>query len=218
MKNQETGLTVKEIQKEGIELKLTQNDLIEMLVQEKVKAIDEQIQAYRTRGRLLVERIEQEKETASRKVFDGFKDALPEGYAIEEVSYPEEIDIVNREHIRLFYENSTFENYTKSSSYFYIKSILKLKLTVTVTNPNLDLKLTGFTILRVGEFFISSKLLEDIKRHNADYDEFCKTLPANGISLTKMTKIIKSEFTKQILSKSSAEFKKKLKAQFGIIL
>lgn len=215
MKTNELQLTKDSIANEGIDIKLTQADVIDMLVDEQVSSIKEIFETLRETSFKL--------ENETIREYDEFledlasKQTLPKGLTVigKNASY-ESGKIVTLYILSEYIDgrnNTTYSMRTKNiAENGSGKLILQYKGTVS-----------GITMKGVSEpipfkFKHSKKLISLIEQTREKAEEFIKLVPVKGINEKELARKIKNQFTKEILKTSSPDFRKKLKEGFAIDL
>lgn len=215
MSKTETGLSIKEIQKENIEVKITQNDVIELLVQEQVGALENKYNE-------LCERYN----TIQNKYKTFFEKVCENKVLLTKVSLTASVaDIYHT-------ANNTNRSVTISCPYFHQGSSIEQKcVNSNVMYTKVDIFVnTKFKVEVDGVIFYSQnveydienvllpeELVNEINDYTKDFMAFNEILP-DKLVISKITKQIKATFTKQILSTTSAAFRKKLSQRFNVKL
>lgn len=213
----ETGLTLtkESIANEGIEIKVTQSDVIDALVEEQLTSITSIAETIKQTTKDLSLAVKQEFEDFLDKLVE--KTPLPKGLVVD--SRRSSYDTYKTEYICDIYEYSDksvirYENRQKRSYAINAKGTL----CITYTGEISGIKVTGTCEPIPFKFNHSKKLLDMIKKHNEKVKEFIDMVPAKGINEKEIARKIKNQFTKEILKSSSPEFRAKLKEGFGLTL
>jgi len=220
MKNTELALTKEAILAEGIEIKVTQTDVIDALVEEqlaayqaKVDKLNEEAQALKTELRLIHEAAEKvivDKFTAEGKFKGMTIDYI--GHDLKYNSYKShEIYCITKQEKN----NSGTYSYSYRGSSVYVDAP-SLLVTVKVLKTVNGITLIGLISEKISIEY-SADFIARIKKQNKKIEDFLKTVPEK-ISEREISKRIKNQFTKEILKSSSKEFKQKLKLGFSMDL
>lgn len=215
MKKVETGLSIKEIQKENIEVKITQNDVIELLVQEQVDALEskynelcERYTTIQNKYKTFFEKVCENKVLLTKvpltaSVADIYHTANPNTQSVT-ISCP------------YFGHGSTLEQKYVSSQIMYAKVdiFVNTKFKVEVDGV---IFYSGNVKYDIDNVLLPEELMNEINDYAKDFRAFNEILP-DRVVISKITKQIKATFTKQILSTTSAAFRKKLSQQFNVKL
>ena len=215
MKKAELQLTKESIANEGIDIKLSQADVIDMLVDEQVSSIKEIFETLRETS------LQLEKE--AMREYDEFledlaaKQTLPKGLTVigKNASY-EPGKIVTLYTLNEYVDgrsNTTYAMRTKS-----IAESCSGKLILQYRGTFSGIKMTGVSEPILFKFKHSKKLISLIEQTKEKAEEFIKLVPVKGINEKELARKIKNQFTKEILKTSSPDFRKKLKEGFSIDL
>jgi hypothetical protein len=216
MKSGELQLTKEVIANEGIEIKLTQSDVIDMLVQEQLDQVRGIAPTLMETRKNIISLVERERDAAVDRTIKALVPKI-EGLTITNkvLSYRE------NETVDMFYiTESTMNNGTvkynmqRSLIDKSHKGMFRLEYETVVGGITLHGKSQPYNY----EYTLSDKILELIEENNAKVKEFIASIPESGINEKELAKRIKNQFTKEILQNSSADFKKKLKKSFAIHL
>ena len=209
------GLSKDSFQAEGIELKVTQNDVIDLLVEEQVKSITDIAEAITQNQRMISDLIKEEWDVAIAKNVE--KITIPKGLTINPSPRRSFNSTKNCDFKHLNHYNDNRSGalmFTLQNSHLTIESIASVTLTyetlisgITLTGPGETIKFT---------FKHSKKVIKFVEEHNIKVDEFMAILPAGGINEKQIAKVIKNRFTKEILKNMSLEFQKSLTKGFGV--
>jgi len=215
MKKAELQLTKEAIANEGIDIKLTQADVIDMLVDEQVSSIRDIYESLRETSLKLAE--------ATRKEYDDFIEALVAKQAV-----PKGLTVIGK---RTNYNSGSTVNLYTLSEYTdgrgNISYSINSKAIAETCKGDFIIKYEGIVSGIVMEgmsepipftFKHSKKLISLIKETQEKSEEFLKLIPVKGINEKDIAKKIKNQFTKEILKTSSPDFRKKLKEGFAIDL
>ena len=115
------------------------------------------------------------------------------------------------------YVNNNSVNFDSGSYGEISSSTYNYESGINVQVDAKDIIIMKSCILVKYSFKYPASLIKEIKEHNEVVEKFCQEFP-DPISPAKISKAIKNKFTKEILKSSSPDFKKKLKAGFGITL
>ena len=218
-------LTKESIANEGIEIRLTQADVIDALVDEQMEIILSRYEAIKAKCDYLYQKRKQIKADACDKAFEEAKKKLPKNIKIKEgdkVNTYQKHFLSNEKSIEfLFLTKHTNNN---SIINFGIGQYSNLHSCTITSDASIyvDVQVKDLNILNsILKFEFSFKypasFIKEIKEHNKVVTQFAAEFP-EPISPSKISKTIKNKFTKEILKTSSPDFKKKLKAGFGLTL
>jgi hypothetical protein len=208
-------LTKEAIANEGIEIKLTQSDVIDALVEEQLASITSIAETLKQTTKDLTLAVKDEFNAFLDKLVE--KTPLPKGLVLDsrksaydgyETQYIYGINEYNDKHV-IRYDKREKTSFTVNA---------KGTLFITYTGEFSGIKVTGTSEGISFKFNHSKKLLDMIQKHNEKVIEFIQMVPANGLNEKEIAKKIKNHFTKEILRSSSAEFRAKLKEGFGLNL
>jgi len=217
-------LTKESIANEGIEIRLTQADVIDALVDEQMEIILSRYEAIKAKSELLYQKSKQIKTDACNKVFEEMKTKLPKNIKIREDAKLNDyqLHLSNHKHVEFLY----IEKYTSNNGIIDFKirnwsdlytGIITKESSIYIKIDVKDLDIQGAVLKFEYSFKYPASFVKEIKEHNEVVRQFCQEFP-EPISPTKISKTIKNKFTKEILRTSSPDFKKKLKAGFGLTL
>jgi hypothetical protein len=217
MKKAELQLTKESIANEGIEVKLTQSDVIEMLVEEQVGEIKKIFETLRETSISLGKEIERE--------YQEYIDAV-----VAKQPVPKGLKVVAR-------NVSSFTSTGKTVTLYTLNEYVDSRNNITYSTRTHNIAesceakvfihyegiVSGIDMRGNGEpipfkFKHSKKLIALVEETREKAEEFLKLVPAKGFNEKEIAKRIKNQFTKEILKTSSAEFRKKLKEGFAVEL
>jgi hypothetical protein len=218
MKKVELQLTKEAIANEGIEVKLTQADVIDMLVGEQVESIRSVYETLRETSLKI--------EAEITKEYDDFLEAIaakqivPKG--LQYVKKSSSTTNSNSAQTFDFYIlNESIDgrnNIIYSTRKRYILSGCDGKLTLYYGGTISGIEMTGLSEPIPFKFKHSKKLIALLEENQKKVLEFLDLVPAKGMNEREIAKKIKNQFTKEILKSSSADFRKKLKEGFAVDL
>lgn len=217
-KTAELSLTKESIANEGIDIKLTQSDVIDALVEEQINSIVSQVETLRLSTKALAESV--------KKEFQVCMDA-----AVTKAPVSKTLTIVEKDYTRghrdkdnqiVLTDISDLEVRGGSTIYrktntCYVVLQGEAKLSIKYEGVVDDINVTG-RFETMFPFKYSKKLVKAIEEHNKRVDEFMAIMPEKGINEKEIARKIKNQFTKEILKTSSPEFRKKIQDGFGFIL
>lgn len=215
MKKVELQLTKESIVNEGIEIKLTQSDVIDALVEEQINSIVELKETLQKNYYDLLKLIEKEVEDYKNKLAAKQKT-------------PKELTVLN---VGTATTGTNFKGIKSISEYTDSRGTVKY----SQNNHNVAMGISGSLFIIYSaeisgitmegksnlvpfNFKHSKKVVDFIEQHNAKVKEFIEMVPAKGINEKEIAKRIKNQFTKEILKTSSVDFRKKLKEGFAVDL
>jgi hypothetical protein len=209
-------LTKEAIANEGIEVKLTQADVIDMLVGEQVESIRSVYETLRATSLKI--------EAEIAKEYDDFVENI-----ILKQPVPKSLKYVSKK--------ASFRNSGQSLDFFILNENIDSRNNIIYStrkryisaegNGELILcyegKLSGINVTGLSEaisfnFKHSKKLIDLIEENQKKVLEFLDLVPAKGMNERDIAKKIKNQFTKEILKSSSVDFRKKLKEGFAVDL
>lgn len=217
----ELQLTKESIANEGIEIKLTQADVIDALVDEQMEIINNRYESIRQEYVEIKRFCTEERERIAIKHFEEVKKKLPKFVIVDEKPHFNFLQIENKGRDLVMYNLSKYSNgktisYDKHNYRFNTHILVKATFSVQIkcsSDVNLDSTTCSFTFSHKD----SSSLLKRLNEHNLRVEQFLNDFPGE-INPSKISKDIKNKFTKEILKTSSPDFRKKLKAGFGVTL
>lgn len=217
----ELQLTKESIANEGIEIKLTQADVIDALVDEQMEIINNRYNSIQKEYEDIMKFFKDERKKLSIKHFEEVRKKLPKYVIVDEdpsfhftriQSKGKDLPIL---HISKYTNNRSisFAQREHNSTNTYVVTKATFKVTIKSPDFPLDSTTCSFTFVQKD----SPAIIKRIKEHNLRVEQFINDFPEE-INPSKISKDIKNKFTKEILKTSSPDFKKKLKAGFGITL
>jgi len=217
-------LTKESIANEGIEIKLTQADVIDALVDEQMELIIDRYEVLYQRSLILQQKVNQVKENARNKAFEEAKKKLPKNITVKEGFQfcDRRVSLSNHKCIDFLYirkysnNNGSIQFERRNNESLYVCT-LSYTSSIDLILSVKDLNITNSLLQINYSFKYPAALVKEINDNNEMIDKFCKEFP-EAISPSKISKTIKNKFTKEILKTSSPDFKKKLKAGFGLTL
>jgi hypothetical protein len=213
----ELALNKDAIQKEGIEIKITQSDVIDVLVGQQIENVMSQFRNLESRSVALREAIQTEKDKSIEKALAKIK--IPEGltFSHHRVSSTKSVNYksIALNYIRPDDKGHTINLYTGTNTYYnQLQLVLEIYVKTTISDIELIGCLPAFTI----KHNISKKLVEEITIHNAQTKAFEEIFPAGGINEKRLAKEIKNKFTKDMIKSMSPEFQKSLSSSFAFVV
>lgn len=214
----ETGLALSKeaIQKEGIEIKLTQADIIDALVEEEIASILSIAETLGETGKKINQDISDYIKAQIDKAVS--KITVPKGLTFAAVA-KETINKSDLHHIQVIrvykdQRGTVLFDQKLHSEYFTRTERIMIEYKAEVSGVTLQ----GFSEPIDLNIKVPDKYVKLIKEHNVKVEEFFKLIPPKGINEKELAKKIKNQFTKEILKTSSPDFQKKLRAGFGLSL
>jgi hypothetical protein len=219
MEKAELQLTKKSIANEGIEIKINQSDVIDMIVDEQVIELTNAGNDLINEGRGLSDSI--------KKEWVDYLDKLEKSMQV-----PKRLKVIGHYTIKNYHCSSKTKTLllmkkstdSKGSIRYFIEhskgwttgesGTIIIKYTSVVS----DVFLTGEGNPVPFTFTHSKALIDHVDDYNKRVEEFIKMIPQEGINEKEIAKSIKNQFTKEILKTSSTEFRKILKLGFGVNL
>ena len=205
-------LITEEQAKNGIELKVTQNDLISLLVEEQITDINNQIKILNDKFRVIRVDIENAvKETITniciKKTKEIHQDLEYDNYSNNTSLYHncKRIDI---SHING--ENSIIKG---SSSNFINKFNKTLNIAVDATLNKTNIT---YSFNEKVNFKLNNKILAKITKYNIELDFFLKKYENYDFNEKTLTRKLKNQFTKEFIKKTPTSFKKALQQKFTL--
>lgn len=216
----ELQLTKESIANEGIEIKITQADVIDALVEEQMEAINSRHQFIIKSRELIQQKIDAIKLLARDKAIALLESKLPKMVSVDGIkkfscSIKTSGKAVYLETLKSFVDNTGIKYDLRDSNSFYSKSEYIEDIPVNVNIKGLEIE--GSSIQVRYNVSIPPSIFKDIEEHNLVCRKFAAEFPEK-INPTKISKSIKNKFTKEILKTSSADFRNKLKTGFGVTL
>lgn len=214
-----TLLSKEAVQKEGIEVKVSQGDIIEMLVSERVDEIKSMVQTLDNTYNDLKEGLDAEYKAAIKhhaslvKVPKGTKLDINKCSAnMQQLGQRNEFMLCRPFNGNYYNPRSNTLQYQKESRR-YVDDV-HCKGSVPVIKVIDGVRLTGWIEFEF-DFKHDPKLVTLAEKLEKQVDAFIQSMPPEGINENALTKKIKTEFTKQFVKTMSPEFQKSLKKGFG---
>jgi hypothetical protein len=213
-KQTEIILSKEDIANEGIEVKLTQADVIDMLVEEQLGEIKNIFETLKETSIALGKEIEKEYEEYIDSVVA--KQPVPKGLKVstrDVSSYRNKGKNVNLYTLKEYVDsrnNITYSIRTRS-----IDEGCEGQIKIYYQGTISGIEMGGWGEPIFFKFKHSKKLIALVEETKEKAEEFLKMIPIKGFNEKELAKKIKNQFTKEILKTSSAEFRKKLKEGFG---
>lgn len=215
----ETGLALSKeaIQKEGIEIKLTQADIIDALVEEEIGSILSIAETLEETGKKIDQDISEYIKAQIDKAVS--KVTAPKGLTFDGVETQNSFNKGNYHGIKVLstskdHRGTIIFNTRGFGAYFTRTERIQVRYKTEVSGVTLY----GFSEPIDVNIKVPSKYIKLIEEYDAKVEEFFKLVPKNGINEKELAKRIKNQFTKEILKTSSPDFQKKLRAGFGLSL
>jgi hypothetical protein len=201
------------VQKEGIDVKVTQGDIIEMLVSERIEEIETMYETLRDSGKKIIEALEAEWKEA--RIAHAKKVNVPKGFKLN-LEHINKIDAkpgATLKVLRLDYSyqrNTVFYRSRSSNCHDNFEGKFSVKAYKEVDGVMFE----GWIPFEFC-FNHSEKLLKLLEENNKQIEAFVASLPEEGISEKELTRKIKNTFTKEFVKTMSPDFQKSLKKGFG---
>lgn len=215
--SKELALTKESIANEGIEIKVTQSDVIDALVEEQLNGITSIYETLVENHKNIMELIEKEWSDFKNKLVA--KQKTPRGLTFGTAK----TNGSTSSYFTLYGVNEYHDSrsagtvkYSSNTRNISLKADGKLYIVYEVQIHGIDFQ--GESEPIPYKFSHSKKLVELMEQHNAKVKEFMDMVPAKGINEKEIARKIKNQFTKEILKSSSPEFRAKLKDGFGLTL
>ena len=217
MKKAELQLTKESIANEGIEIKLSQADVIDMLVEEQIGKIKNIFETLSETSIALGKEIEREYQEHIEAVIA--KQPVPKGLKVvaRNVGSFSSIGKTVILYTLTEYVDSR-NNITYSTRTTNIAESCEAKVSIQYEGTVSGIEMRGNGEFIPFKFKHSKKLIALVEETKQKAEEFLKLVPAKGFNEKEIAKRIKNQFTKEILKTSSAEFRKKLKEGFAVEL
>jgi len=212
----ETILSKETIQEQGIDVKITQNDIIDVLVEDQ---IDNYLKIYEE---LMAEHddiyslIKTDADLKAAETLALMKKEIPRGvkefksqhhYAAHKSYYNDKfLRIEENQHTKYIFP------YTFS---FLMKGEIECEIKLIKVIGGLEF--TSCMTKRI-PYETPSHLLELVKLKEAKVKSFLDSFPSGGINERKIAKAIKNQFTKEFMKSMSPDFKKSLNKSFKLKL
>jgi len=187
---------------EGIEIKVTQNDVIDMIVSEQIQKILSELETLNLKSEELI------KKHNNSKVL---KVKAPKG-AIEIKCYQTKSECSNYSifSIQTTERNSGKIDISRDSTRLYSSVEQNNRYEITIDGVLFEGRVSKTVSTNLSEKFIS-----EVEEHNKNVQSFLDRFP-KGIDEKAVTKLIKAQFTKQIVKSTSKDFRGQLAQSFGI--
>lgn len=212
----EVALSKDSLQSEGIELKLTQSDIIEMLVEDQVKSITEIGEKIINNQKQILELVDKEWKDAIDKHIK--KLVLPKGLTI--ITHSKNFNTLEKINISVLRDYVDGRNGTITYNSHTTLMALNCKANVTLTYEATvsKVKMIGYSEPISFNFKHSKKVTDLITEHNEKVTEFLAIIPPKGINEKEIAKIIKNRLTKEMIKNMNPDLQKALKKGFGVTL
>jgi hypothetical protein len=217
-------LTKESIANEGIEIKITQADVIDALVDDQMEIILNRYEDIQAKSDYLYQKREQIKNDARDKAFEEAKKKLPKNIKIMEgvevhtyqkhLANEKSIEFL---HLSKYTSNNGIIEFRKGQNSDLYSCTITSDASIYIDVQVKDLKIVGSILKFEFSFKYPASFIKEVKENNKVVRQFLEEFP-EPISPSKISKTIKNKFTKEILRTSSPDFKKKLKAGFGLTL
>lgn len=201
------------VQKEGIDVKVTQGDIIEMLVSERIDEIESMYETLRDSGKQIISALDAEWKEARNAHAKKVK--LPKGFKLnlEQINRVDWKAQVNHKVLNLDY------SYNRSSVFYRAKQTsciddVTAKFVVKAYKEVEGVTYEGWIPFEF-HFKHDEKLVKLLAENNKQVEAFVASLPEEGISEKELTRKIKNTFTKEFVKTMSPDFQKSLKKGFG---
>lgn len=215
MAKNEVALSTKKLKEEGIEVRITQNDVIDLLVQEQVDLVV-------TAGRALIAEQKAWLAAAQAEWDKAVQDelaklAIPKGLKVINVSKNIAGKTVGTNFLQeSSHDRTGFVVFRTRYDGFYLEGDAKCSVKVTKTIGGIDLY--GEMPLKF-PFTHSEKVKKDLETIQKKVNSFVDSLPAQGhINEKEVARVLKNKFTKEVLKNVSPDLKKSLSSSMGLIL
>ena len=209
----EVALSKESLQSEGIELKLTQSDIIEMLVEDQVKSITDIADNLEEEKKTINEMINKEWDNAIQKQLKNFP--IPKGFIIED--YNKSNHDVERNvfaTLRGYVDQRSTITYGQHTSEIVVSC--KVRLTLKYRAIISKIEMFGNSEPIEFNFKLSKKLVDLVNEHSKKVKDFLDKMPAKGISEKEIAKTIKNRLTKEMIKNMNPDLQKALKKGFGV--
>ena len=210
----ELSLSKEAILKEGIDIKLTQSDVIDALVAEQIETILQVYEKLKTEGEEIRDFIKKEWEDAIENIVNA--QDIPKGVKLEgkDSWHKNEKSIDLKTIIK---KTDSRENIIFCCNYNNISLKCLGSVSIIYSLKSKGILFRGTSEVIDFDFEHSKGLEKRIKEHNEKVTEFCKNFKS-GLNEKQIAKMIKNKFTKEILKTTSLDFKQKLIDGFGLTL
>lgn len=212
----ETGLSKDSVVKEGIDIKISQADIIDMLVGEQFDNVMDTCHTLQARSKELMKALADEYKAAINEAVK--KVPLPKGCVMTTTEQAQK-NVKSNFQINDINIQSNERTGTKSfwSNNRQCSDLLDVEGNVIIEKIIEDIPFVGRIPFKT-KFKHSKKLIDQINSHNTEVTEFLASIPKEGINEKEISKKIKNQFTKQVVKAMSPEFRKSLKLGFGITI
>jgi hypothetical protein len=200
-------------EKAGISLKVTSNDLLDLIVAEKWKEIMYSYREIKKEFGLLEQQYNKEMEKSFEKEVKPLKLNIKEfkNVVYEKYNYGSEIiDSTNIPSLTMNYSGSVIK-LEKTNRNFIVKKKVKAKLTVTVG----VFEMSGESTEKV-TCSVSDKLIERFEDYSKKTEEFFNTY--DQLSLSKLKSAMKAELSRKVIENTPSDFKKQLAESFNVVI
>lgn len=201
------------VQKEGIEVKVTQGDIIDMLVSERIEEIESMYETLKDSGKQIIDALAAEWKAA--QINNAKKVKVPKGFKLDlehihgGVAKAEVILKVVR--LDAAYRKDAI-HYTSRQASYNDDVVAKFRVKAY---KEVDGVMFEGQIPFEFHFKYDEKLVKLLEEHNKKIEAFIAVLPEEGISEKVLARKVKNTFTKEFVKTMSPDFQKSLKKGFG---
>jgi len=210
--SKEIQLSKEDVQKEGVEVRVTQGDIIEMLVSERLSEIEDMYQTLKSTGQDLISALNKDWGDAIKHAASKVK--VPKGYKLDDTC------INNSQFGGKQFTLPVITNYEARGVITYGRRThtwnddVFVKATVKAVKVIDGVTYVGYIPFEFN-FSHDPKLIKLVQDYSKQVAEFADSIPAGGFSEKDLTRKIKNEFTKNFVKSMSPDFQKSLKKGFG---
>lgn len=213
--SKELKLTKEMISAEGIEIKVTQADVIDALVEEKITSILSQYEELKDSYEKINEKALKEKTDFLKKVLKKLPEIKGVTKDFECINTSEKYtQYLSISKIHCHESGSSFQfGYSNGSALLKETGVVSVRLITEIQG----IVFIGWSEKLPYEYNMSEKLIKEIEAYDEKVEELFKVYP-DKINEKQIARSIKNQFTKEILKSSSKDFQKKLRLGFGLNL
>ncbi len=220
MSDTKSPLSKSSLQSEGVEIKLTQNDIIEALVEQQIEQIESQFKELSQEYEDIVAFMEKEVNDFRETKVKSIK--IPKSASIGKWSYTLRDDYANKDVLMLTRLNEDSYAREHGRIKYYNNSGLRVVMNCKIDfYASVSLEIEGLIFSsHISTKYFNFKHSEELAKMIEDYNEksraFMENIPKNGISEKEISKKIKNQFTREMLTAMSSELKDALNKNFKL--
>jgi hypothetical protein len=220
MSDTKNPLSKSSLQSEGVEIKLTQNDIIEALVEQQIEQIENQFKSLDKEYEDIVALMEKEVNDFRETKVKSIK--IPKSASVGKWSYSVRGDYKEKDLLKTIRINEDSYAREHGRIKYYNSMGLRIVMNCKISfYASVSLEIEGLTFKsEVSTKDFNFKHSEELAKMIEDYNEKCEAfmcnIPKNGINEKEIAKKIKNQFTREMLTAMSSELKDALNKNFKL--